>query len=305
MLSQIYHRIEEIEEGLAKEKYYSDHTLATAIFLSLKVGKPLFLEGEPGVGKTEVAKVLAAMTNSKLIRLQCYEGLDANTALYEWNYQKQILKIKMSEGGCGTVADLEEEIFSENYLLKRPLLEAISAEKPVILLIDEIDRADEEFEAFLLEVLSDFQITIPELGTYSANSQPAVIITSNQTRQVHAALKRRCFYHWLDYPSLSMEMEILQAKVPGIEEHFAGQICSFMKKVRGIQLVKTPGIAESLDWAAALLAINAESLDKLTIEETMGCILKYREDQHKVSMEVMGQETDVKQILDEWQQVHG
>jgi MoxR-like ATPase len=305
-LQELYQSIEDVEKGLKAHNYFASRSLATIIYLGLKVGKPLFVEGEPGVGKTEIAKVLAKMTNGRLVRLQCYEGIDANMALYEWNYQKQIIRIKMTEGKDNVPA-LEDEIFSEKYLIKRPLMEAISGTKPepVILLIDEIDRADEEFEAFLLEVLSDFQVTVPELGTFTAQSKPAVIITSNQTREVHPALKRRCFYHWLDYPSLAREMEIITAKTPSIKKELAGQISSFMKKIRELQLIKNPGVAESLDWAAALLALNAESLDEDLIKETLGCICKYRQDQQRVTMEVMGGKVEVGQMLKEWQQVHG
>jgi MoxR-like ATPase len=305
-LQELYQSIEEVAKGLITQNYFSHRSLATIIYLGLKVGRPLFIEGEPGVGKTEIAKVLAAMTKGRLVRLQCYEGIDANMALYEWNYQKQLIRIKMAESK-NSLPGLEDEIFSEKYLIKRPIMEAISGTKedPVILLIDEIDRADEEFEAFLLEVLSDYQVTVPELGTFKAQSRPAVIITSNQTREVHPALKRRCFYHWLDYPSLTREMEIVTAKTPGISKELAGQISSFMKKVREIQLVKNPGVAESLDWAAALLALNTETLDEEIIKETLGCICKYRQDQQKVTMEVMGGKVELSQILKEWQQVHG
>ena len=272
--------IEQVQEALGSAVYYADRALATTIFLSAKLRKPLFLEGEAGVGKTEVAKVLAQVLGSRLIRLQCYEGLDANHALYEWNYAKQLLRIKLEEGHTEGREALERSIFSPEYLIRRPLLEAISFEGdvPPVLLIDEVDRADEEFEAFLLEVLSDFQITVPELGTIKAKEPPFVILTSNRTREIQDALKRRCLYMWLDYPTFNRELQIIQAKVPGISEHLATQVGRFMQAVRDMQLYKRPGIAETLDWAMALMALHADELNPQVIRETLGCILKYQED---------------------------
>lgn len=272
--------IQDVERMMAGERYICDTELATAVFLSLKMNKPLFLEGETGVGKTEVAKVLSQGLKHPLIRLQCYEGLDVTTALYEWNYPKQILNIKLQEIGKPREKD-EENIFSEEYLIKRPLLQAIQQESEgttVVLLIDELDRADEEFEAFLLELLSDFQVTIPELGTLKAKEIPIVILTSNRTREVHDALKRRCLYHWIDYPSMEKESQILREKIPGLERRLSDQVCRFMQKVRSADFLKRPGIAETLDWAQALLLLHRDHLDEPTIKATEGCLFKYRED---------------------------
>jgi MoxR-like ATPase len=281
--------IEEVQRLMEAESYIADRALATTLFLAVKLEKPIFLEGEAGVGKTEVAKVLAKILQAKLIRLQCYEGLDANTALYEWNYSKQMLKIKLEEGGGRSRDELEHIIFSEEFLLKRPLLEAIMSDGavPPVLLIDEVDRSDEEFEAFLLEVLSDFQITIPEIGTIKAEQRPFVILTSNRTREIHDALKRRCLYLWLDYPSFEKEYQIVLAKVPGIRESLAEHICKFMQKLRQINFYKRPGIAETLDWAQALLHLNQEILIPETIRETVGCFLKYHEDVEKFKRDEM------------------
>jgi MoxR-like ATPase len=281
--------IEEVQRLMEAESYIADRALATTLFLAVKLEKPIFLEGEAGVGKTEVAKVLAKILQAKLIRLQCYEGLDANTALYEWNYSKQMLKIKLEEGGGRSRDELEHIIFSEEFLLKRPLLEAIMSDGavPPVLLIDEMDRSDEEFEAFLLEVLSDFQITIPEIGTIKAEQRPFVILTSNRTREIHDALKRRCLYLWLDYPSFEKEYQIVLAKVPGIRESLAEHICKFMQKLRQINFYKRPGIAETLDWAQALLHLNQEILIPETIRETVGCFLKYHEDVEKFKRDEM------------------
>jgi len=272
--------IEEILSALKDHKYIADRALATIIYLAQALKKPILLEGEPGVGKTEVAKVIAHVLGTKLIRLQCYEGLDASTSLYEWNYSKQILAIKMEEIKGGSKEDIESTIFSEKYLLKRPLLEAIQTDSalPPILLIDEIDRSDEEFEAFLLEILSDFQISIPEIGTIKAKKYPIVVITSNRTRELHDALKRRCLYHWIDYPTFEKEHEIVITKVPEIKEILANQICNFMQEVRQMDFNKKPGIAETLDWALALIALNKDELDKETTEQTLGCILKHNQD---------------------------
>ena len=287
--------IEKIQEALRKEKYIADRALATVVYLSTAMGKPLLLEGEAGVGKTEVAKVLAEIMGSKLIRLQCYEGLDANTALYEWNYPKQMLRIKLEEVTAGDRTAVETEIFSPEYLVKRPLLEAIQSEGSVapVLLIDEIDRADMEFEAFLLEVLSDFQITIPELGTIRARVRPYVVLTSNRTREIHDALKRRCLYHWIDYPSFEKEHEIVAAKFPAMRGRLADQICAFMQQVRQMNFYKRPGIAETLDWAAALLALNRDELDEETVKETVGCVFKYREDLNHVEEQLAAKKIDL------------
>jgi MoxR-like ATPase len=279
----MFSAIEDVQRLMEAESYIADRALATTVFLAIKLEKPIFLEGEAGVGKTEVAKVMAKLLGSKLIRLQCYEGLDANTALYEWNYSKQMLKIKLEEGGGRSRDELEHLIFSEDFLLKRPLLEAIMSDGavPPVLLIDEVDRSDEEFEAFLLEVLSDFQITIPEIGTIKAERRPFVILTSNRTREIHDALKRRCLYLWLDYPSFDKEYQIVLAKIPGIQQRLAEQICKFMQKLRQVNFYKRPGIAETLDWAQALLHLNQAALVPETVRETVGCILKYHEDVEK------------------------
>jgi MoxR-like ATPase len=271
------------------QSYIADRALATTLFLAIKLEKPLFLEGEAGVGKTEVAKVLSRILQSRLIRLQCYEGLDANTALYEWNYSKQMLKIKLEEGGGRSRDELEHIIFGEEFLLKRPLLDAIMSDgaMPPVLLIDEVDRSDEEFEAFLLEVLSDFQITIPEIGTIKAERRPFVILTSNRTREIHDALKRRCLYLWLDYPTFEKEFQIVRTKLPDIQQTLAEQICTFMQKLRQVNFYKRPGIAETLDWAQALLHLNQAVLVPETIRETVGCILKYHEDVEKFKRDEM------------------
>ena len=257
-------------------------TLATTLFLALKLEKPLFLEGEAGVGKTELAKVLAKLLDTELIRLQCYEGLDSNSALYEWNYAKQLLHIKMEETNTnqGNAKKVERDIFSEEYLIERPLLRALlrSKEKPAVLLIDEIDRSDEEFEAFLLEILSDFQITIPEMGTIKAARNPVVVLTSNRTREIHDALKRRCLYLWVDYPSFEKEVEIVTTKVPEVPIKLAEQICRFMAQARTMDFYKRPGVAETLDWAQALIALQKDELNPTAVRETLGCILKYQDD---------------------------
>jgi MoxR-like ATPase len=276
----MFDSIESVEQGLLRENYIPDRSLATVLYLAWSLKKPLFLEGEPGVGKTETAVVIARALKADLIRLQCYEGLDANHALYEWNYPRQILAIKLGEE-CGTDRELlGRTIFTEDFLIKRPLLEAIlsARDKQPVLLIDEIDRSDEEFEALLLEVLSDFQVSIPEIGTLKAVRRPLVILTSNRTRDIHDALKRRCLYHWIDYPSPEKEREIIAARVQGISGDLALQVALFMKRVREEDLVKRPGVAETLDWAAALLALERTALDEKTVTETLGCILKYRED---------------------------
>ena len=276
--------VEDVQESFRKLDYISDRTLATTLFLATKLEKPLFLEGEAGVGKTELAKVLASAMDTELIRLQCYEGLDANSALYEWNYAKQLLHIKMEEGRDSDAKQIERDIFSEQYLIERPLLRALlrSKDKPVVLLIDEIDRSDEEFEAFLLEILSDYQITIPEMGTVQAVSKPLVVLTSNRTREIHDALKRRCLYLWVDYPSFEKEVEIITTKVPGVSDRLAEQISRFMTQARQMDFYKRPGVAESLDWAQALLALHRNELDADAVRETIGCILKYQDDIKRV-----------------------
>jgi len=276
----MFDSIEDVQKALAEQHYFADRAIATTVFLSAKLGKPLFLEGEAGVGKTELSKVLAATLGADLIRLQCYEGLDASQALYEWNYPKQLLHIRLGESESGSRGTIDKELFSEEYLIRRPLLEAITSDGdvPPVLLIDEIDRADEEFEAFLLEVLSDFQITIPELGTIKAKHQPTVVITSNRTREIHDALKRRCLYPWIDYPDFEREYEILRTKVPGIDERLAGQVCALMQQLRQEDFYKKPGIAETIDWGAALMALHKDELDAETVEETLGCIFKYNDD---------------------------
>ena len=291
--------IEQVQDILRAERYICDRSLATVVYLSLVMGKPLLLEGEAGVGKTEIAKVLSKVLGAKLIRLQCYEGLDANTALYEWNYPKQMLRIKLEEVEHGDKETVETEIFTQDYLIKRPLLEAIQTDGagPPVLLIDEIDRADMEFEAFLLEVLSDFQITIPEIGTIAAKHRPYVFLTSNRTREIHDALKRRCLYHWIEYPSFEKEYEIITTKFPEVEANMAKQICAFMQKVRQMNFYKRPGVAETLDWASALIALNRRELDDKTVVETMGCVFKYREDLHHLREQVDGKQLNLEALF--------
>jgi MoxR-like ATPase len=291
--------IEEVQEILRKQQYVCDRSLATVVYLSLVMGKPLLLEGEAGVGKTEIAKVLANVLHAKLIRLQCYEGLDANTALYEWNYPKQMLRIKLEEVEKGDKEAVESEIFTQQYLTKRPLLEAIQSDEanPPVLLIDEIDRADVEFEAFLLEVLSDFQITIPEIGTIQAKHRPYVFLTSNRTREIHDALKRRCLYHWIEYPSFEKEYEIITTKFPQVEGSMAKQVCAFMQRVREMNFYKRPGVAETLDWVSALVALNRKNLDDKSVVETMGCVFKYREDLHHLREQMEGKQLNLDGLL--------
>jgi MoxR-like ATPase len=267
--------IDELEEALRGAGYLPDRGLATALYLALKLEKPLLLEGEAGVGKTEAAKAIARALGARLIRLQCYEGLDVAHAVYEWNYSRQLLHIRAAQEG--TVS--EEELFGPQFLIRRPLLEAIESPERVVLLIDEIDRADEEFEAFLLEVLSDFQITIPEIGTISAEGhKPVVILTSNRTRELHDALKRRCLYHWIGHPSLEREVEIVKLKVPGVPERLAEQAARFVQGLRRLDLAKPPGVAETIDWAQALAALGRQELDAEIVEQTLGSVLKYHED---------------------------
>ena len=275
--------IRRIQEMMEREQYVTDRAIATTAYLAMELKKPVLIEGQAGVGKTEIAKVLSSALDTELIRLQCYEGLDVNTALYEWNYPKQMLRIKMEEGSHRDVGEQESVIFSDAFLLKRPLLRAISAaaEAPV-LLIDEIDRADEEFEAFLLEVLSDFQVTIPELGTIQSQHRPYVVLTSNRTRELSDALKRRCLYLWIDFPSFDKELRIIRTKVPGINERLARQIAMFMQAVRQVKLNKTPGVAETLDWAMSMMALHQDHLEQDTVRETLGAFIKDRDDVSKL-----------------------
>jgi len=293
----MFDSIESLETCFRSEGYIPERSLVTVLYLAWRLKKPLFLEGEPGVGKTETAVVMARVLNTDLIRLQCYEGLDASHALYEWNYPRQILAIKLGEQCEADPALVGKTIFTEEFLIKRPLLEAIlpAREREPVLLIDEIDRSDEEFEALLLEVLSDFQISIPEMGTLRARHRPMVILTSNRTRDIHDALKRRCMYHWIDYPTMEKEREIIEARLPGISEELAHQVAAFMQRIREKDLVKNPGVAETLDWASALLALDRTALDEETVEETLGCILKYKEDM--ASFKTLWQQQDFKNSM--------
>jgi len=272
--------IEGVREAFAREEYICDRPLALTVKLAWSLRKPLLLEGEAGVGKTEVAKVLARVLGTELIRLQCYEGLDAQSAIYEWNYAKQILHIRLAERSGAPTPDLESAIFSDAFLLSRPLLRAIRhpGPRPVVLLVDEVDRADEEFEAFLLEILADAQVTVPELGTFRAIDPPLVVLTSNRTRELNDGLKRRCLYLWIDYPSPAKEWEIVTRKVPGISSKLAREVSAAMQRLRAIEFYKRPGIAETLDWARALVDLGVPRLDGSILEETAGCVLKYRED---------------------------
>ena len=276
----MFDSIENVQSSCEKQSYIADKGLATTIYLAHHLKKPIFLEGEPGVGKTEVAKVLADATGGKLIRLQCYEGLDVNSALYEWNYTRQILQLRIDEAQGRDKNEIGSDLFSEEFLLKRPLLEAIQSNGnvPPVLLIDEVDRSDSEFEAFLLEILSDFQITIPEIGTIHAKQVPYVVLTSNRTREVHEALKRRCLYQWIDYPSVEKELAIIQRKLPEINENLANQLCQMMQRWRQGDFYKKPGIAETLDWGLAIMALGKIHLDEETITETLGCVFKYQDD---------------------------
>ncbi|UCC89456.1 MAG: MoxR family ATPase [Anaerolineales bacterium] len=279
----MFDTIENVQQALLDHTYVTDRGLATVIFLSIKLGKPLFLEGEAGVGKTEVGKVLASMLGARLIRLQCYEGLDVHTAVYEWNYARQILHLRLLEASAATRGEMEQDLYSREFLLARPLLQAIEHDDGVpVLLIDEIDRADEEFESFLLEVLSDFQITIPEIGTIRAQQPPVVVITSNRTREVHDALKRRCLYQWIDYPSFETEYKILELKVPGISNRLSRQVVFAVQALRHMDLFKAPGVAETLDWAHALLAMDEQELNEQAINDTLGVLLKYQDDVQRV-----------------------
>jgi MoxR-like ATPase len=296
-----FESIEEVAEELAKALYIADRALATVIFLAHRLEKPLFLEGEPGVGKTEVGAVMARLFDTELIRLQCYEGLDASTALYEWNYPKQLLHIRLEEQEKKGKGEIERRIYAPEFLIKRPLLQALlsaDAKRPV-LLIDEVDRSDEEFEAFLLEVLSDFQITIPEIGTIRANKRPMVVVTSNRTRDVHDALKRRCLYHWIDYPSFEKEYKIITTRIPQMEEHLAKQVAHFMRRIRGVDFLKKPGISETLDWAYALITMEKQGLDEQVVKETLGCILKYQDDIRRFTEEIWSDREKRAEYLEE------
>jgi MoxR-like ATPase len=281
---------------LAKADYVADRSLATVLYLALKMGRPLFVEGEAGVGKTEIAKVLAAALGRRLIRLQCYEGLDVSAAVYEWNYGAQMIAIRLAEAeGEGDRERIEHDVFSERFLIKRPLLQALEPDPdgPPVLLIDEVDRTDEAFEAFLLEVLADFQVTVPELGTVKAQHPPIVVVTSNRTREVHDALKRRCLYHWVDYPNAERELKIVRAKVPGIAKKLSEQVVAFVQALRKEDLFKVPGVAETLDWASALTELDVVALDPATVSDTLGALLKYQDDIARLDS------SKVKALLDE------
>jgi MoxR-like ATPase len=280
----MFESVEETIALLREHDYITEAGLATCLFLSHKLGKAVFLEGEPGVGKTEIARVLSQVLNTPLIRLQCYEGLDINHAVYEWNYPRQLLEIQARQGHQNGSGAFTDDIFTEKFLLKRPLLQAIdpSHDRSPVLLIDELDRADEEFESFLLELLSDFQITIPEIGTLKAKHRPIVIITSNRTREIHDALKRRCVYYWIDYPSREKELAILRLKLPGIPQKLSQQVVDFVQQVRQEEIYKPPGVSESLDWAEALSHLNVHSLEPAVVNATLGFILKYQDDVNKI-----------------------
>lgn len=278
---QIPQSIDETVEMLAAGNYLAGRSLATVLFLSLRMKRPLFLEGEAGVGKTEIAKVLASALDRPLIRLQCYEGLDISSAVYEWNYPAQMLEIRLAEAsGTTDRGRIEADIFSERYLIRRPVLQALSSPdgRAPVFLIDELDRTDEAFEAFLLEVLSDFQVTVPELGTIRAAEPPIVIITTNRTREVHDALKRRCLYHWVDYPDAAQELEIIRRKVPGCNATLSQQVVAYVQRLRGLDLFKNPGVAETIDWATALTELDRVALDPETVSDTLGTLLKYQDD---------------------------
>ena len=277
----MFDSVNAVQQTLQQQDYIAERGLATAIFLALRLGRPLFLEGEAGVGKTEIARVLSAALDSELIRLQCYEGLDASNALYEWNYAAQMLHLRLLEASGASREEMQAGIFSRQFLQSRPLLQAVEGGadgRPSVLLIDEIDRADEEFEAFLLELLSDFQVTIPELGTIHAETTPVVVVTSNRTREVHDALKRRCLYYWIDYPSFEKELRIVRTKAPEVEPLLARQVTAFIQEMRELELFKSPGVAETLDWTAALVALDQRALSLQTVSETLGVILKYQDD---------------------------
>ena len=273
--------IDETIDLLARADYVAERGLATAVFLGLRMGRPLFLEGEAGVGKTEIAKVLAQTLQRRLVRLQCYEGLDIASAVYEWNYTRQMIEIRLAEAeGVKSREGLSQDIFSERFLIRRPLLQALEDDfgAPPVLLIDELDRTDEPFEAYLLEVLSDFQVTIPEIGTIKAQQPPIVVITSNRTREIHDAVKRRCLYHWVDYPDASRELDILKRKVPGVADRLSHEVVAFVQRLRSMDLFKLPGVAETIDWSKALVALDRVALDPNLIDDTLGALLKYQDD---------------------------
>jgi MoxR-like ATPase len=282
--------IDDVQHAMLSQSYIADRGLATAIYLALKRHKPLLLEGEPGVGKTEVAKVLAALLNTNLIRLQCYEGIDISTAVYEWNYTRQMLHIRLVEAGGVNRQEGLKEIFSADFLLRRPLLQAIDPTNPAppVLLIDELDRSDEEFEAYLLELLSDFQITIPEIGTIQAKEPPFVVITSNRTREIHDALRRRCLYYWIDFPTQEKEYQIILAHMPDVPQRLARQVIQFVHALRAIDLYKAPGVAETLDWISSLLALDQQELITGPVRDTLGALLKYQDDILKVEGSDLG-----------------
>jgi MoxR-like ATPase len=273
--------IDDTQSLLASADYVAERSLATAVFLALKMGKPLFLEGEAGVGKTEIAKVLAATLGRRLVRLQCYEGLDVASAVYEWNYSRQMIEIRLAEAeGAKSREGIAQDIFSERFLIRRPLLQALEGNLggAPVLLIDELDRTDEPFEAYLLEVLSDFQVTIPEIGTVKAAEPPIVVLTSNRTREIHDAIKRRCFYHWVDYPDAARELEILRRKAPECAEKLSREVVAFVQRLRKMDLFKLPGVAETIDWSKALVALDKLALDAQTVNDTLGTLLKYQDD---------------------------
>jgi MoxR-like ATPase len=273
--------VDDVRDALAANDYLADEGLATAIFLALELERPLLLEGEAGVGKTEVAKVLARWTGAELVRLQCYEGIDAAQAVYEWDYSRQLLHLRAAEASGGPVD--EDELYSERFLVRRPLLQAIASDGPTppVLLVDEVDRADDEFEAFLLEILADYSITVPELGTFTASRPPIVVVTSNRTRDVHDALKRRCLYHWIEHPDFDRELAILRVRAPEVRETLAREVAAATECLRGLDLYKPPGVAETIDWARAIAALGAARLDATTVDVTLGTVLKYREDQER------------------------
>ncbi len=288
--------IDATEALLSKGGYVSDRALATVLFLSLRMQRPLFLEGEAGVGKTEIAKVLAVRLGRRLIRLQCYEGLDVHSAVYEWNYPAQMIEIRLAEAtGARDRAAIEAGIFADRHLIRRPILQALDADEagPPVLLIDELDRADEAFEAFLLEVLSDFQVSIPEIGTIRAKEPPLVIITTNRTREIHDALKRRCLYHWVDYPDAARELAIIESRVPQANAHLARELVAYVQKLRQLDLFKAPGIAETIDWASALTELDKVAIDPETVSQTIGVLLKYHDDIARI------QQGEGRRILDE------
>ncbi|BBK42343.1 ATPase [Allostella vacuolata] len=279
-MSSLPASVDETLALLGQANYVADRSLATAVYLALSLGRPLFLEGEAGVGKTEIAKVLSSALGRKLIRLQCYEGLDVASAVYEWNYARQMIEIRLGEATGSGRDSIEDEIFSDRFLIRRPLLQALEPDVagPPVLLIDELDRTDEPFEAYLLEVLSDYQVTIPEIGTIKAPAPPIVIVTSNRTREIHDALKRRCFYYWVDYPTAKREMEILRVRCPGAGAALSKQVVSFVQELRKMDLFKLPGVAETIDWTHALMQLDAFELDRDTVNDTLGTLLKYQDD---------------------------